>query len=207
MLEKNKEKYDRILDFINTYWEQNGASPTTRKIAEGTGIPRATAGRYLVELREKGLIQYDGRRDFKTKEQSSRWEEITEPVPIVGSIACGLPKLAEQNIEDYVHLPVKLFGHGKFYLLRARGDSMVNAGISSGDLVLIREQGVAEYGQIVVAQVGDEDATLKTYRPDLKNDRVVLHPENDSMDDIVIDLREMNLTIQGVAKDVIHRLP
>lgn len=207
MSRDKRETFEEIKNFINQYWQRNGVSPTTREIADGVSLPRATVGRYLVEMKEQGIIEYNGRRDFRTREQAERWDDDMIAVPIIGSIACGLPNLAEQNIEEYVNMPGKLIGKGKFYLLRAHGDSMVNVGITNGDLVLIRAQNVAEYGQIIVAQVGDEDATLKTYQPDYKNDQVVLHPENDEMDDIVVDITTTRFAIQGVARDVIHRLP
>lgn len=174
--QKNPAYYVEIKNFINSYWEQNNCAPTTREIAGGTHIPRSTVGRYIAEMRDKGEIEYEGHRNFRTRELADR---TVCGVPLVGSIACGLPGLARQDIEDYVYLPQKLIGSGKFYLLRAKGDSMINIGINSGDLVLIREQPAAEYGQVVVAQVGEEDATLKTYRPDLESGIVVLHPEND----------------------------
>lgn len=199
---KTQAYYGMIKNFINKYWEENGVSPTTSEIANGTGIPRATTGRYLAEMKEKGQIVYDGRRDFRTKEHKVvRFSSV----PIVGSIACGLPRLAQQDIEGYLKLSKEFVGRGKFYLLRASGESMIKAGIHTDDLVLIREQPTAEYGQIVVAQVGDEDATLKTYRPE--EDRIILHPENDAMEDIVVDPTRERFVIQGVAKEVIHKLP
>lgn len=202
--QKNPAYYVEIKNFINSYWEENNCAPTTREIADGTHIPKSTVGRYIAEMRDKGEIVYEGHRNFRTMGQMDR---AATGVPLVGSIACGLPKLAQQDIEDYIYLPKKLLGSGKFYLLRASGDSMINAGITTGDLVLIREQPTAEYGQIVVAQVGDEDATLKTYRPDLERGIVALHPENDEMEDIVVNVKKDSLSIQGVARDVIHRLP
>ena len=96
-------------------------------------------------------------------------------------------------------LPESLFGRGEFFLLRARGDSMIGAGIEDGDLVLIRQQSTAEYNQIVVALVDDE-ATLKRFRP--KEDHICLHPENNRYEDIIVD----RCLIQGVAVKVIKDL-
>ena len=120
---------------------------------------------------------------------------------VLGSVACGVPRFAEENIEEYVRLPVSLFGSGDFYILRAVGDSMIGVGIDDGDLVLVRQQNYAEAGQIVVALVEDE-ATLKRYYPEPENKRVRLHPENDSMSDIYVD----ECLIQGVAVKVIKNL-
>ena len=122
-------------------------------------------------------------------------------VPVLGSIACGIPKFAEENIEEYVRLPVSLFGKGDFFILRAYGDSMIEAGIEDGDLVLIRQQNIADEGQIVVALIDDE-ATLKRFYPEPQKHRIRLHPENSHMDDIFVDHCE----IQGVAVKVLKDL-
>lgn len=117
-------------------------------------------------------------------------------VPVLGEVACGSPILAEENIEEYVRLPISIFGKGDFFILRARGDSMINAGIEDGDLILARKQEVAEYNQIVVALVGDE-ATLKRFRP--QGGKIYLHAENPAYEDIVLD----SCLIQGVAVKII----
>ncbi len=130
----------------------------------------------------------------KTKMQAIR-------VPVLGRIACGIPKYAEENIEEYIRLPVALFGQGDFFLLRAYGDSMIESGIEDGDLVLIRQQSSADDGQIVVALMEDE-ATLKRFYPEPSKHRIRLHPENSHMDDIYVD----NCEIQGVAVKVLKDL-
>ena len=122
-------------------------------------------------------------------------------VPVLGSVACGVPKYAEENIEEYVRLPVSLFGRGDFFILRANGDSMIEAGIDNGDLVLIRQQNTAETGQIVVALM-EEEATLKRYYPEPQWGRIRLHPENSMMTDIYVD----SCIIQGVAVKVLKDL-
>ena len=146
---------------------------------------------------DDGIIEYSGYRTMtstKTKMQAVR-------VPVLGTIACGIPKYAEENIEEYVRLPVALFGQGNFFILRAYGDSMVEAGIDDGDLVLIRQQNYADEGQIVVALIED-DATLKRFYPEPENRRIRLHPENSHMEDIYVPMCE----IQGVAVKVLKDL-
>ena len=148
-------------------------------------------------MREDGIVDFSGHRSItltKTKAPAVR-------VPVLGRVACGIPKFAEENVEEYVRLPVSLFGEGNFFLLRADGDSMTGAGIEDGDLVLIRRQDTAEKGQIVVALTEDE-ATLKRFYPEPKKHRVRLHPENAKMDDIYVE----NCEIQGVAVSVIKNL-
>jgi len=186
------EYFAAIESFIDRYREEAGISPTLSEIADGTGIPRSTVPRYLAVMRESGVLDYSGHRGITTRRDRAAEEGIR--VPVLGSVSCGLPKLAEENIEEYVTLPQALFGRGEMYILRASGESMIEAGIEDGDLVLIRVQSTAERGKIVVALVGDE-ATLKRYYPEPERRRVRLHPENESMEDIYVP----SCVIQGVA--------
>ena len=119
-------------------------------------------------------------------------------VPILGEVACGLPRYAEENIEEYIPLPKAYIGQGNYYLLRAKGDSMVEIGIDDGDLVLVRQESTAEPGQVVVALI-EEEATLKRFFPEPERNRIRLHPENQEMNDIFVDACE----IQGIAVKVI----
>ncbi len=192
-----KENFNDILRFIELYWEERGVSPSIYDIAGGTGIPKSTVTRYLAALEEQGQLRREGRRGLVTAENDG--ESVR--VPLLGSIACGIPKLAEENIESYVRLPAALFGKGPFYMLRAWGDSMINAGIEDGDMVLIRRQDTARPGQIVVALTGDE-ATLKRYYPEPLHQRIRLQPENDSMEPIYV----RSCLIQGVAVKVVKEL-
>ena len=171
-----------------------------REIAAEVGVNYSTVSRYLKQMRENGIIEYAGHRNITTKESRSTSSE-TVRVAVLGSVACGIPSFAEENIEEYVRLPIALFGSGDFYILRANGESMINAGIDDGDLVLIRQQNYADAGQIVVALMEDE-ATLKRYYPEPENRRIRLHPENDSMSDIYVS----DCMIQGVALKVIKEL-
>ena len=120
---------------------------------------------------------------------------------IVGSIPCGSPQYEEEHIEAYVSLPESIFGSGEFYILRASGNSMIEAGIDDGDLVVIKKQKTANEGDIVVALV-DNQNTLKRYYIDRKKRCVRLHPENSSMKDIYVK----ECIIQGVAHHVIKAL-
>ncbi len=188
MRTSSPEKSKIIESFINDYIDARGCSPTMDEITAATGIPKTTVHRYIHNMCANGEMTCSGHRNLSfTKNQSQ-----TVRVPVLGDIACGIPKFAEENIEEYIKLPVSLFGSGKFFILRAYGDSMIEADIDDGDLVLIRQQDTAEPGQIVVALIDDE-ATLKRYYPE-KN-RVRLHPENRTMEDIFVP----KCVIQGVA--------
>lgn len=197
MRSKDKTLMAAIEKFVSDYTDSNGISPTMQEVADGVGSSKATVQRYIAQLCDDGILDYSGYRTMtstKTKVAAIR-------VPVLGTIACGIPKFAEENIEEYVRLPVALFGKGNFFILRAYGDSMIEAGIDNGDLVLIRQQNYADEGQIVVALMEDE-ATLKRFYPEPKKHRIRLHPENSRMDDIYVD----NCEIQGVAVKVLKDL-
>lgn len=128
-------------------------------------------------------------------------------IPVLGDIACGLPLFAEQNIEEYVDLPESWVGTGQFFALHANGESMKNIGINSGDIVIIRQQDTAEPGQVVVALVDENTATLKRYYPRPEEQIVELRPENDEFETQIIDLKEKPFAIQGIAVKVLKDIP
>ncbi len=190
---KHTENYALIEQFIDNYHDRTGGSPSIRDISEGTGIPTTTIHRFIKEMRESGTLEYSGHRSIITKSAKERSKNLVK-VPLLGEVACGLPIFAEENIEDYFVLPQNLVGRGSYYCLRAKGDSMIEAGILDGDMILVRQQPTAEPGQIVVALIGDE-ATLKRFYPEPENHRIRLHPENHELDDIYVE----NCEIQGIA--------
>lgn len=200
MRTKNPEYFKMIEEFINDYMEKNGASPTVREIHTGIGLSVGTVSRYLSFMRENGMLDYSGCRNITTREAMITRNESTK-VPVLGAVSCGVPKFAEENIEEYVRLPIALFGSGDFFILRANGDSMIEANIDDGDLVVVRRQSFASEGQIVVALMEDE-ATLKRYYPEPEKRRVRLHPENSAMRDIIVE----DCIIQGVAVKVLKDL-
>lgn len=201
MRSKNQEYFTLLERYIDTYTDSHGVSPSTREIAAGTGLSLATVSRYLSYMRENGIIDYVGQRNIIT--QRKRMTSTgSSKVPLLGAVSCGIPKFAEGNIEEYVQLPTALFGKGDFFLLRASGDSMIEAGIDSGDLVLVKHQDHAEPGQIVVALIGDDEATLKRFYPEPQHGIIRLHPENSSLDDIIVE----NCSIQGIAVHVMKSL-
>lgn len=201
MRSKNQEYFTLLERYIDTYTDSHGVSPSTREIAAGTGLSLATVSRYLSYMRENGMIDYVGQRNIIT--QRKRMTSTgSNKVPLLGAVSCGIPKFAEGNIEEYVQLPTALFGKGDFFLLRASGDSMIEAGIDNGDLVLIKHQDHAEPGQIVVALIGDDEATLKRFYPEPQHGIIRLHPENPALDDIIVE----NCAIQGIAVHVMKSL-
>ena len=199
MQHKKTEYFEMIECFVDEYQAMNGgATPALRVIGQHIGLSESSVYKYVAAMKKQGILACDGRKSIITK-RALRDAEGFCRVPVLGAVACGLPILAEENIEEYVKLPVALFGKGNFYILRAKGESMVDAGIDDGDLVVVRQQDTADYNQIVVALLEDE-ATLKRYRPEAG--RVVLHAENPDFEDIVVD----DCAIQGVAVKVIKDL-
>ena len=201
MRSKNKELMIKIINFIDSEYQKNGLAPTLREIASEFNITSACVSHYVTEMKEKGLIQSNGKsRGIKTSKIQSMINEVSY-LPVVGSIACGTPLLAEENIEKYLPIPTEFLGNGKYFILRANGDSMIKANIEDGDYVIIKQQETAEVGQIIVALINDE-ATLKRYYLDDKRQKVRLHPENDEMQDMYFK----NVIIQGIAVKVIKDL-
>jgi repressor LexA len=145
------------------------------------------------------MIEYDG-QEIRTPVTKKVNTDIAQTA-IVGSVPCGSPQYEEENIEEYISLPTAIFGKGDFFILRASGNSMIEAGIDDGDLVVVKKQLYADDGDIVVALV-DNQNTLKRFYRDNDNRKVILHPENKRMKDIVVD----DCFIQGVACHVIKSL-
>ncbi len=199
MRSKSPELMNQICKYVEKYYLQNGHSPSTSMIGEAVGIARGTAYKYLVEMSNRGMIEYDG-HEIQTPVTKKVNTDIAQTA-IVGSIPCGSPNYEEENIEEYISLPTAIFGSGEFYILRASGDSMINAGIEDADLVVIRKQNTANEGDIVVALV-DNQNTLKRFYRDKKNKKIILRPENEKYQDIIVD----DCFIQGVACNVIKSL-
>ena len=200
MRSKDPELMKRIKLCIEEWFDDNHRMPTVREIAKEIGVSPSCIHRYLVEMANKGLISYSHGR--LSTERIDKMNLTTNNAALVGSIPCGSPDERETYVEDYMPLPVSIFGSGDLYILRADGDSMINVGIEHGDLVVIKEQQYAEIGDIVVALVDNSANTLKRLCFDDETQKYYLHPENDRYPDIQID----DLTIQGVAKHVIKKL-
>jgi repressor LexA len=197
----NNSLLSDIKNYAEQYYLENGVSPSVREIASALSVGKSTVQRYLERLRDSGEIEYSGERSIST-EITQKYNQNSVSVGLVGSISCGALNFAEQNITDYFSLPSSLLGSGEFFMLRASGDSMIDAGIDDGDLVIIRRQSTANEGDIVVALYGD-DTTLKRFYTDKANRRFILHPENERLNDIII---KGDLIIQGVAVKVIKDL-
>jgi len=199
MRHKDMDLMMNIRQFAESFYFREGRSPSTTEIGNTIGIARGTAHRYLVEMNERGIIQYDGREIITEKILKMSPSQSAEIYS--GSIPCGPLDEVEAAVEEYVHLPTAIFGDGDLYIIRAFGDSMVNVGIDSGDLVVIQRQETANIGDIIVALYENAN-TLKRLGYDSKKGCYLLIPENDTMEPIAID----HAAVQGVAKFVIKTL-
>lgn len=199
---KSKELKDAILRAVNEFFLSEFRSPHISEIAGELGVAKSTVYRYLIEMNEEGMLSYDG-KTIKTR-TTRRVDTVMQCAPVAGSIPCGGATEEEESIEEFVPLSRSLFGKGDFFILKANGDSMVEAGIDGGDLVVIRKQSTARDGEIA-AVLEENKSTLKYIFYELEKKRVRLQPANKTMKPIYIKNLE-GLTIQGVAQHVIKKL-
>lgn len=199
MRSRSLETKERIKSYVEMFYLDNNRSPSSREVAEALNMVKSTVNRYLQAMHEDGMIEYD-HGDVRTDTIEKVNTDIIN-MGVIGHVSCGPPELAEEYVEEYIPLPAALFGKGEFYILRASGDSMIDAGINNDDMIIVRKQEAADDGQIVVALV-DNETTLKRIYKDNENHQVILHPENKSMKDIIVP----DCRIQGVAVHVLKSL-
>ena len=172
---RTSNKADLILEFVNRFIQENGYAPSVREIGAAVGLRSTASVSYqLQQLQQKGLLLAPG---GKGRTRAIVTAQRPGQIPVVGVVTAGLPILAVENQEGTMHWE----GDPSCFALRVRGDSMKDAGILSGDLVVVRPQQSADDGQIVVARIGDE-ATVKRLRR--RNGQVWLMPENDAYEPI-----------------------
>lgn len=204
MRSKSPELMEKIWNFVGEYYRHNYISPTIRIIAEEMGISKSTAHGYLVEMDEKGMLSYrNGVLDDLPKINKTPTGIVS--APLVGSISCGNPETEEEQVEMYVGLPEVLIGKGEYYLLKAAGDSMEDAGIEEGDLIVIRSQKTAAVGDIVVALDDTNQNTLKKFTGFDEEHHAILAYMNEKKYPGKT-IRVNHLAVQGVAKKVLKDL-
>ena len=181
---RTSDKQTAILEFIRSEIEQKGYPPSVREICSAVGLKSTSSVHaHLTQLEKKGLLRRDPTKP-RAMEVLDGQVSRGRSVPLVGRVTAGLPILATENIEDYLVLPQSLQGRGDLFALRVQGESMIEAGIEDGDIVVLRRQETAENGEIVVAMIDDE-ATLK--RIYYEDGHVRLQPENAAMEPIYAD--------------------
>jgi len=205
-------RQQEIWQFLAEYVDAHGYPPTVREIGDAVGLASpSTVHAHLANLERAGLIKRDptkpraielvGRR---REEPVTRSAASVPTLPLVGAIAAGRPLLAEQEIEDQIAVPEPL-GRDADFLLRVKGDSMIEAGILDGDIVVVRKQSDARGGEIVVALVGDDEsadeATVKTFHRE-RDGRIRLQPENAALEPIYAEHVEVLGKVTGVFRSL-----
>lgn len=183
----DESKLIKVMDYIRRFSEENGYMPSVREIAANCSIKStATVHSYLERLQEKGYLnKVDNKKRAVTLSKSG-----TVNIPLLGTVTAGQPVFAYENYEEYYTFPLGEFRGDDLFMLNVRGTSMIKAGICDGDKIVVRRQSNANDGDIVVALVGDNATVKRLYR---KNGKVVLHPENDVLDDFVFEPHEVSL--------------
>jgi repressor LexA len=202
-------KRREILNFIAAQQRERGYPPSVREIGEAVGLTSSsTVHAHLATLQRQGYIQRDPTkpRAIEVRYDPASGAAIerrpTQHVPLLGDVAAGTDVLAQENVEELLPLPADFTGSGTLYMLRVRGDSMIEAGILDGDYVVVRQQDEARKGEIVVAGIPGEEATVKTYGR--KGNKVVLTPANSRLSPMELDPRDV--TIFGKVVTVLRRL-
>lgn len=189
------EKQRRCLDFIKECIEERGVAPTVREIEKEMGYMSPSSAQYVLnKLEEYGYIERDSM--MKRTVRLKHYDTKAYHIPLVGTVTAGKPILAVESIEDYIPVPVKNKGKNMF-ALKVKGDSMVNAAILDGDIVVVEQTPVAQNGEIVVALIEDEATVKRFYK---ENGHFRLQPENDAYEPIIVDevaiLGKVNMVVR-----------
>ena len=203
------DRQREIIEFIEAQLRERGYPPSVREIGEAVGLTSpSTVHSHLATLQRLGFLHRD---PTKPRALEVRYDPVSganverrpvRHVPLVGDVAAGTGTLAAENIEETMPLPEDLTGDGQLFMLRVRGESMIDAGIFDRDYVVVRQQPSADNGDIVVAGLPGEEATVKTYLA--KNGKIILRPSNPSLEDMVFKPRDV--TIYGKVVTVMRRL-
>ena len=183
----DESKLIKVMDYIRRFSEENGYMPSVREIGANCSIKStATVHSYLERLQEKGYLnKVENKKRAVTLSKSG-----TVNIPLLGTLTAGQPVFAYENYEEYYTFPVGEFRGDDLFMLHVRGTSMIKAGICDGDKIVVRRQSNADDGDIVVALVGETATVKRLYR---KNGKVILHPENDLLNDFVFEPHEVSL--------------
>lgn len=203
------DRQHQILEFIDTTIRDRSYPPSVREIGTAVGLTSpSTVHSHLGTLERLGYLRRD---PSKPRAIEVRWEAGSGAivdrrpvchVPLVGDVAAGTGVLAKENVEEVMPLPADLTGEGELFMVRVRGDSMIDAGILSGDLVVAKVQPTADNGDIVVAGIDGDEATIKTFRRD--GHEVVLEPSNPTMEPMRFPSDQV--TVFGKVVTVMRRL-
>ena len=202
-------KRREILDFIAEQLRERGYPPSVREIGEAVGLTSSsTVHTHLTTLQRQGYLRRDPTkpRAIEVRYDANSGAAIerrpARHIPLVGDVAAGTNVIAQENVEELLPLPEDFTGDGQLFMLRVRGDSMIDAGILNGDFVVVRQQEEADKGDVVVAGIPGEEATVKTYGR--KGNKVVLTPANPTLSPMVYDPRDVR--VYGKVVTVLRRM-
>lgn len=185
-MRKLADKSNEVFEFVQKFITENGYAPSVREVCKACNLKStATAFYYLNKLADEGLIN---KANTKNRAVSLKNNSIT--VPLIGTVAAGQPIFATENYDGFYSIPSNFFSGEDLFLLDVHGNSMIKIGMFNGDKIVVKTQSNAENGDIVVALI-DDSATVKRFFK--RKDKIILHPENDEMEDFIFD----NVTIIG----------
>jgi len=196
------KRQQEIFEFVRRYVGEHGYPPTVRDIGKAIGLTSSsTVHAHLANLEKLGLLKRDPTKPRALEVLVDKARSAVSPggLPLVGQVAAGSPVLADENIEEYVPVPGIAGGDEGEFVLKVKGDSMVNAGILEGDHVIVRKQDTAKNGEIVVALVGDEATVKRFFR---EQEHVRLQPENETMEPILTRDVKLLGRVVGVCRRV-----
>jgi repressor LexA len=204
------ERQRQVLEFIDAQIRERGYPPSVREIGEAVGLSSSsTVHAHLAARQDKGYLRRDPTkpRAIELVYESSSGQAIerrpVRHIPLVGNVAAGTGVFADENIEESVPVPEDFTGAGQLFMVRVRGDSMVDAGILDGDYVVVRQQPDADPGEVVVAGIPGDEGTVKTFLR--RRGKIVLRPENPTMSEMVFDPGDVS--IYGKVVTLLRRLP
>jgi len=211
MSEQLTDRQRQVLEFIDAEVRERGYPPSVREIGEAVGLSSSsTVHAHLAALQDKGFLKRDPTKPraleliYDSSSGTAIERRPVRHIPLLGDVAAGTGMMLQDNpvIEETIPLPEDFTGAGQLFMVRVRGDSMVEAGILDGDYVVVRQQPTAEGGDIVVASLNGEEATVKTYLR--RRGKIVLRPENPTMPEMVLD--PADVAIFGKVVTLLRRL-
>ena len=192
-----KYRENEVYSFIESYIADNGYPPTVREICAELGFSStSTAQYYLKKLEDAKMITFGG---TKSRAISLTQKEMPKMIPLIGTVAAGSPIFATENIEGYYPLPKEFDCEDEMFMLRVSGNSMIDAGIYNGDEIIVRKTSTCDDGDIIVALVDDSATCKRFFR---RNGKYILHPENETMSDIVLD----SVAVLGIVRGLIRKI-
>ena len=183
----DENKLIKVMDYIRRFSEENGYTPSVREIGAYCGIKStAPVHSYIERLQEKGYLN----KAENKKRAVTLGKSGSVNIPLLGTVTAGQPVFAYENYEEYYSFPLGEFRGEDLFMLHVQGTSMINAGICDGDKIIVRRQQTAADGEIVVALVGESATVKRLFR---RNGKIILHPENEVLDDFVFNPEEVSI--------------